>query len=164
MFSVVIFHYSFIWHVTWHGFRTTSEIDQDSFDIWWKLMFSSYYQSTLCHFHTFNWDLLLTKLIMISWELRHNHNQKVSNLSDMKHEVTWHDMTNGQHGQKWDTENSVLLELGLGRYNNHIIIHTLYYIYPWIHDECYCSRLLKEISEISVKHCRKVWNYHDIMR
>ena len=76
---------------TWHGFLTTSEINQDSFDIWWKLMFSSYYQSKLCHFHTFNWDLLLTKLIMISWELRHNHNQKVSNLGDMKREVTWHD-------------------------------------------------------------------------
>ena len=91
MFLFVIFYYSFIWHVTWHGFLTTSEIDQDSFDIWWKLMFSSYYQSELCHFHTFNWDLLLTKLIMISWELRHNHNQKVSNLGDMKHEVTWHD-------------------------------------------------------------------------
>ena len=75
----------------WRGFLTTSEIDQDSFDIWWKLMFSSYYQSKLCHFHTFNWDLLLTKLIMISWELRHNHNQKVSNLGDMKHEVPWHD-------------------------------------------------------------------------
>ena len=43
----------------------------------------------------------------------------------MKREVT-----NGQPGQKWATENRVLLELGLGRYNNHIIVNTLYYIYP----------------------------------
>ena len=77
----------------WRCFLTTSDIDQDSFDIWWKLMFSSYYQSTLhMSLPFFSLGFIINE---INYDFMGTSSQSRPKSEQSRWHETWSDMTWG---------------------------------------------------------------------